>query len=234
MQTMSALLHGDCLTVSGETIAQNLQDYRYKFPHNPEVISTIDAPFGHATRGWPSCAATWRRPPQSPSRRRSIRRCTCSAAVARVFDSEEAAEAAILGGGDPRRRRHRDPLRRPQGRPRNARDVQGDEVPLRHGAGQEDGADHRRTLPREPTTAVSSAISRPEAADGGPLAAVADGDKITIDIPQGILHLHLDDHEIAARLENWQRPKPKFNRGYLGVYSRLASSAAEGAVIKCS
>jgi dihydroxy-acid dehydratase len=74
----------------------------------------------------------------------------------------------------------------------------------------------------------------PEAAEGGPLAAVENGDWITIDIPKGILHLHLADPEIADRLDKWQRPKPKFTRGYLGVYSKLASSAAKGAIVTIS
>ncbi|HEY3426627.1 MAG TPA: dihydroxy-acid dehydratase, partial [Negativicutes bacterium] len=72
----------------------------------------------------------------------------------------------------------------------------------------------------------------PEAAEGGPIAAVQDGDLITIDIPQGILLVQLSDQEIGDRLKKWQRPKPKFAKGYLNIYSKLASSAAEGAVIK--
>jgi len=72
----------------------------------------------------------------------------------------------------------------------------------------------------------------PEAAEGGPLAIVANGDKITIDIPNGNLHLHVSEEEIQNRLKTWQRPKPKFTKGYLAIYSKLASSADKGAVIK--
>jgi dihydroxy-acid dehydratase len=72
----------------------------------------------------------------------------------------------------------------------------------------------------------------PEAAEGGPLAIVADGDTITIDIPQRRLHLHVSDAEIQARLARWQRPPPKITNGYLALYARLAESADQGAIIR--
>jgi dihydroxy-acid dehydratase len=72
----------------------------------------------------------------------------------------------------------------------------------------------------------------PEAAEGGPLAAVRDGDLITIDIPGRGLHLHVTDEEIAERLAGWKRPEPKFKKGYLALYSRLAESADQGAIIR--
>ncbi len=74
----------------------------------------------------------------------------------------------------------------------------------------------------------------PEAAEGGPLAIVEDGDKITIDVKSRSLHLHLDDREIEQRLAAWQRPAPKYTRGYLGLYSRLAASADKGGVLRYS
>ena len=72
----------------------------------------------------------------------------------------------------------------------------------------------------------------PEAAGGGPIALVRDNDIITIDIPKGNLHLEVGDRELADRLAVWQRPARKVTNGYLGLYSLLASSAAEGAVLK--
>ncbi|NIO09817.1 MAG: dihydroxy-acid dehydratase, partial [Deltaproteobacteria bacterium] len=62
----------------------------------------------------------------------------------------------------------------------------------------------------------------PEAAEGGPIAVVEDGDLISIDIPNRSLHLHVSDEEIATRLAGWQRPEPKFKKGYLAFYARLA------------
>jgi dihydroxy-acid dehydratase len=72
----------------------------------------------------------------------------------------------------------------------------------------------------------------PEAAEGGPLAIVQNGDLITIDIPGRKLHLHVSDEEIARRLASWKRPEPKFKKGYLALYSRLAESADKGAIIR--
>jgi dihydroxy-acid dehydratase len=72
----------------------------------------------------------------------------------------------------------------------------------------------------------------PEAAEGGPLAIVRDGDTITIDIPRRELRLHVSDEEIQARLKQWQRPPMKFTNGYLALYARLAESADLGAIIR--
>ena len=72
----------------------------------------------------------------------------------------------------------------------------------------------------------------PEASEGGPIAIVEDGDKISIDVEQGTIHLHVSDDVIEQRLKNWQKPEPKVKKGYLQIYSRLASSADEGAIIK--
>ena len=72
----------------------------------------------------------------------------------------------------------------------------------------------------------------PEAAEGGPIAIIEDGDKVTIDIPNRHLQLHLSDQEIQDRLAKWQRPEPKFKKGYLALYSQLAESADKGAIIR--
>jgi dihydroxy-acid dehydratase len=72
----------------------------------------------------------------------------------------------------------------------------------------------------------------PEAAEGGPLAVVVDGDLISINIPKRSLHLHVSDREIQARLAAWRRPEPKFKKGYLALYARLAESADKGAIIR--
>jgi dihydroxy-acid dehydratase len=72
----------------------------------------------------------------------------------------------------------------------------------------------------------------PEASEGGPLAIVKDGDRITIDVTKGELTLQVPDGEITERLARWQPPEPRFTKGYLALYSRLASSAAEGAIIR--
>jgi dihydroxy-acid dehydratase len=72
----------------------------------------------------------------------------------------------------------------------------------------------------------------PEAAEGGPIAIVEDGDKISIDVINNTIHLHVSDSEIEERLKRWKKPEPKIKKGYLSLYSQLASSADEGAIIK--
>jgi dihydroxy-acid dehydratase len=71
-----------------------------------------------------------------------------------------------------------------------------------------------------------------EAAEGGPLAAVRDGDAITIDIPHRRLDLHVPDAELQNRLAHWRRPPLRFTSGYLALYARLAESADQGAIIR--
>jgi dihydroxy-acid dehydratase len=72
----------------------------------------------------------------------------------------------------------------------------------------------------------------PEAAEGGPIAIVEDGDEITIDITKRKLQLNISDQEIQDRLAKWRRPEPKYKKGYLALYSRLAESADKGAIIR--
>jgi dihydroxy-acid dehydratase len=72
----------------------------------------------------------------------------------------------------------------------------------------------------------------PEAAEGGPLAIVENGDKISIDVINNTIQLHVSDSEIEKRLKKWQKPEPKVRKGYLNLYSRMASSADEGAIIR--
>ena len=72
----------------------------------------------------------------------------------------------------------------------------------------------------------------PEAAEGGPLAIVKNGDKIRIDIPKRRLDLLVPQEEIDARLKAWTAPEPKIKDGYLSIYSRLVKSAHYGAIIE--
>ena len=72
----------------------------------------------------------------------------------------------------------------------------------------------------------------PEAYEGGPLAIVENGDQISIDVMAGTIHLNVPEGEISRRLAEWKKPEPKVKRGYLSLYSRLASSADEGAIIR--
>ena len=72
----------------------------------------------------------------------------------------------------------------------------------------------------------------PEAAEGGPIALVQEGDRIKIDIPGKTLTLLVDEAELARRRQTWQPPEPKIKQGYLSRYSRMVSSGSQGAVCK--
>ncbi|MDH3803159.1 MAG: dihydroxy-acid dehydratase, partial [Deltaproteobacteria bacterium] len=72
----------------------------------------------------------------------------------------------------------------------------------------------------------------PEAADGGPIALVEEGDRIEINIPAKSLTLKVSEEELKRRRESWQAPEPKIKEGYLYRYSRMVSSGAKGAVLR--
>lgn len=230
MREIESLLNLDSMTVSGKTIGRNLQEYKFKYPFDANVIREFDAPFSKGKgvailRGnlAPDTAVT------KPAA--IVPHMHTFSGSAKVFDSEELAEEAILGG----------------------KIQEGDVVVIRY-EGPKGGPGMREMYKAmkymygmglaEKTALITDGrfsgtnngcfvghIS-PEAAEGGPLAIVKDGDQITIDIPNGNLHLHLSDQEITDRLAAWQRPQPKYTKGYLAVYSKLASSADKGAVIK--
>ena len=152
-------------------------------------------------------------------------------ARARVFDGEEEAIAAILEG----------------------RIKSGDVVVIRY-EGPKGGPGMREML--TPTSAIAgmgldktvalftdgrfsggtrgAAIGHisPEAAEGGPIALVQEGDRIIIDIPGKTLTLLVDDAELTRRRQAWQPPEPKVRQGYLSRYSRMVSSGSQGAVCK--
>ena len=75
-------------------------------------------------------------------------------------------------------------------------------------------------------------VIAPEAAVGGPLALIRDGDRIAIDIPAGKLNVLLSDSELTERRRAWKSRKPRVDYGVLGRYARMASSASQGAVLK--
>jgi len=72
----------------------------------------------------------------------------------------------------------------------------------------------------------------PEAAEGGIIALVQDGDEITIDIPGGTVTLHVSGEELTRRRESWVKPQPKYRKGYLALYEKCAASASRGAVLE--
>ncbi len=230
MEKMKALLELDVLSCSAGTMKENLKRYKYMFPENPEVIKTIEEPFGFT--GGVAVLRGNLAPDSAVSKPGAIHPDLLKfTGTAKVFNSEEEAEEAILGD----------------------KIVAGDVVVIRY-EGPKGGPGMREMykamkylyglgLAQKTALITDGRFSgtnngcfvghiSPEAAEGGPLAIVQDGDEISIDVIHGSLHLHVSDKEINLRLEKWAAPEPKYKRGYLGIYSKLASSAAEGAIIK--
>ncbi|MBW1765721.1 MAG: dihydroxy-acid dehydratase [Deltaproteobacteria bacterium] len=230
LECMQSLLNKEVLTCSGSTLTNNIDRYRYKFPENGEIIKTLEDPFLHAD-GLAVLKGNLA-PDTGISKPGAIDPGLWQfTGKAKVFDSEEEAEEAILG----------------------KKITSGDVVVIRY-EGPKGGPGMREMykamkyiygmgLAKETALITDGRFSgtnngcfvghiSPEAADGGPIAIVRDGDKISIDIKNRNIELHVSEEKIKERLSKWHRPEPKIKRGYLALYSRLASSAAEGAVIK--
>jgi dihydroxy-acid dehydratase len=230
MDRLQTILHMDVMTCTGKTMKENMDGYSYPFPENNEVVKTIDQPFAFSgglavIRGNLAPKTGISKPAAIDP---SVRQFTGTAVV---FNSEEEANQAILDG----------------------RIKAGDVVVIRY-EGPKGGPGmvemyralkylYGMSLHKSTAVITDGRFSgtnngcfvghiSPEAAEGGPIAIVENGDKISIDVINGTIHLHVSDHEIEGRLGNWQKPEPKVKKGYLSLYSRLASSADEGAIIK--
>ena len=150
---------------------------------------------------------------------------------ARVFDCEEDAIAAIKGGKIVEGGRGRDPLRRTERRSGNERDAEPHIRHCRYGAGLLRRPDHRRTFQRRFQGASIGHVS-PEAAVGGPIALIEEGDIISIDIPNLKLEVKVSDEEMQARKAKWQPRQPKVTTGYLARYAAMVTSGNRGAILE--
>ncbi len=224
--TKKNLLNLDCMTVTGKTVGENIEGCENK---DPEVIRPIDNPYSE-TGGLAILKGNLA--PDSGVVKRSavVPEMMVHEGPARVFDCEEDAIAAILGG----------------------KIVAGDVVVIRY-EGPKGGPGMREML--NPTSAIAgmglgssvalitdgrfSGASRgasighvsPEAAVGGPIALVEEGDTIRINIPECKLELAISDEEMAARRAKWQPHEPKIKTGYLARYASLVTSGNKGAVL---
>lgn len=230
MQRLGTLLDTAVMTVSGKTLQANLDSYVYEYPEDPTIIKTVEAPFsktgGVAVLHGNLCPNTAVSKPGAiaPSMHRFIGKAKC-------YNSEEEAEEAILCG----------------------KVEAGDVVVIRY-EGPKGGPGMREMFKAmkyiygvglaEKTALITDGrfsgtnngcfvghIS-PEAAEGGPLAIVCDGDEILIDVDAGILELHVSDEEIAERYKTLKMPKKHIPRGYLQLYAKTATSADQGAILK--
>jgi dihydroxy-acid dehydratase len=220
------LIHGDALTITGETIAEALADIPEEPNPNQDVIRPWNNPMyaqGHlailkgnlATEGAVAKITGVKKP--------------VITGPARVFESEEACLDAILAG----------------------KIQAGDVIVIRY-EGPKGGPGMREML--APTSAIIGAglgdavglitdgrfsggtygmvvgHVAPEAAVGGAIALVEEGDSITIDAPARLLQLNISDDELARRRANWQPPAPRYTKGVLAKYAKLVASSSVGAV----
>ena len=221
------LINTDLITVTGKTIKENLEGVRNL---NPEVIRPIEDPY---MQSGGIAVLKGNIAPDTGVVKKSavVPEMMVHEGPARVFDCEEDAIEAILGG----------------------KIVAGDVVVIRY-EGPKGGPGMREML--NPTSAIAgmglgstvalitdgrfSGASRgasighvsPEAAVGGPIALIEEGDIISIDIPNNSLNVKVSDEELAKRREKWQPREPKVNTGYLARYRELVTSGNRGAILE--
>jgi len=219
------LLHGDCLTVTGKTLAENIAEAPGS-PVGQEVIRPWERPMyaeGHLAvlRGnlAPDGAVAKISGVKNPRMR----------GPARVFESEESCLSAILAGqvraGDILVIRSEGPV----GGPGMREMLAPTSAIIGAGLGDSVGLITDGRFSGGTYGMVVGHVS-PEAAVGGPIGLVQEGDTITIDAPRRLLQLEIDDAELARRRAAWTAPRPRYTRGVLAKYARQVSSASRGAV----
>jgi dihydroxy-acid dehydratase len=221
----AGLLDGDCLTVTGATMAENLAAIA---PPDPDgkIIHALDDPI-HRTGGLTILRGSLA--PEGAVVKTAGFDAAVFEATARVFDGEQAAMDAVADGtvvgGDAVIIRYEGPKGGPGMR----------EMLAVTGAIKGAGLGKSVLLITDGrfsggTTGLCIGHVAPEAVDGGPVAFVRDGDRVRLDVVARTLDLLVDDAELAVRREGWSRPPAKHQRGVLAKYARLVGSAAAGAV----
>ena len=219
------MLHGDCMTVTGKTMAENLEEVE-DYPANQEVVRPFDKPIkpnGHLVILRGNLA------PEGAVAKISGKEGLSFSGTARVFDSEEEALRRILDGtvikGDVIVIRYEGP----RGAPGMREMLSPTSAIMGRGLGKEVALITDGRFSGGSHGFVIGHVT-PEACAGGPLAIVQDGDPITIDAEKCQLNLNLPEAKIRQRLQNWQTPVPRYERGVLAKYARSVSSASLGAV----
>lgn len=221
------LINTDCMTVSGKTLGESIANAKNL---NPEVIRPVDNPYSK-TGGLAVLKGNIAPDGSVVKRSAVVPEMLVHEGPARVFDSEDDAIAAIKGG----------------------KIVPGDVVVIRY-EGPKGGPGMREML--NPTSAIAgmelgssvalitdgrfSGASRgasighvsPEAAVGGPIALIEEGDIISIDIPGLSMNVKVSDEELAKRKEKWQPREPQVTTGYLKRYMSMVTSGNMGAILK--
>jgi len=221
----AGLLHGDCMTVTGKTLAENLAKVK-PYPKKQEIIRPLDQPIKKDSH---LVVLKGNLAPEGGVAKISGHEGLSFEGRARVYNSSQAALDAIL-----------------------ARKIKkGDVVVIRNegpvgGPGMQEMLSHTgaimgQGLGDEVALITDGRFSggthgfvvghiTPEAAVGGPIGLIKNGDRITIDASKRKLVVDLSDKELAARKAKWKAPKPKYKRGVLAKYAAAVSSASEGAI----
>ncbi|MGN7134794.1 dihydroxy-acid dehydratase [Rhodococcoides corynebacterioides] len=221
----AGLLHGDCLTVTGRTVAENLADIA---PPDPDglVLRAMSEPI-HPTGGITILSGSLA--PGGAVVKSAGFDSDVFEGTARVFERERAAMDALEDGtitaGDVVVIRYEGPKGGPGMR----------EMLAITGAIKGAGLGKDVLLMTDGrfsggTTGLCVGHIAPEAVDGGPIAFVRDGDRIRLDVANGTLDLLVDEAELASRREGWAPLPPRYTRGVLAKYSKLVGSASQGAV----
>jgi dihydroxy-acid dehydratase len=222
----AGLLHGDCMTVTGKTLAENLANSPLEYPEGQDVIRPLDNPIkkdSHLRILYGNLA------PEGAVAKITGKEGNSFTGRARVFDCEEDAMTAILEGkivdgnvivirregpkGGPGMREMLGPTSAVMGR------GLGDKVALITD-GRFSGGSHGFVVGH----------ITPEAHVGGPIALLEEGDEITIDAVNNVLSVNVSDEDLEKRRANWQPYEPRYKRGVLAKYASHVTSASTGAV----
>jgi dihydroxy-acid dehydratase len=220
------LLHGDCMTITGKTIAETLKDIPSVPRADQDVIKTLANPIyaqGHLAilKGNIS--------PEGCVAKITGLKNPSITGPARVFDSEDDAMTAIMANkikaGDVMVIRYEGP----KGGPGMREMLAPTSALVGQGLGESVGLITDGRFSGGTWGMVVGHVA-PEAYVGGTIALIEEGDSITIDAHTQLIQLNVSDEEIAKRRAAWKQPKPRYTRGVLAKYARLASSASKGAV----
>ncbi len=230
MENLEDIIDGNALTCTGGTVAENLDDVSFVYPENTEVIRKLSNPFSKT--GGIAVLRGNLAPDTAISKPGAFDKSLYEfTGKAKVFNCEEDAEEAILNGEIVAGHVVVIRYEGPKGGPGMREMYRAMKYLYGMGLGQTTALITDGRFSGTNNGCFVGHIS-PEAAEGGPIAIVNDGDEITIDINRGIIHLHISDAEMAKRYETLKHPQKDIPRGYLRLYAKMASSADKGAIIE--
>ena len=220
------IMHGDCLTVTGKTIKQNVNRSDLRYPAGQDIIYPVKDPIKKSSH---LVILRGNVAPEGAVAKISGKEGESFVGKARVFDSEDDAQRAILDGkiaaGDVVVIRYEGPKGGP-----GMREMLGPTSAIMgRGLGKEVALITDGRFSGGTHGFVVGHIT-PEAFNGGPIALIKDGDQITIDASKSIVDLNISDAEFKKRAKAWKKPSPRYTRGVLAKYASTVSSASEGAV----